>query len=99
VTFEVIEATTYGETVYIAGSIPQLGNWSPSSAVALSASDYTSSNNMWFATVNLLPGTSFQYKYLIISSSAAVTWEADPNRSFTVSTTESQEVQDDTWQG
>ncbi|RHZ59208.1 hypothetical protein CDV55_102012 [Aspergillus turcosus] len=84
VTFDEIATTSYGENVYIAGSIPQLGNWDTSSAIPLSASEYTSSNNLWYVTVNLPAGTTFQYKYFRKESDGSVVWESDPNRSYTV---------------
>jgi alpha-amylase len=77
--------TTYGQNVYISGSISQLGSWDASSAIALSASSYTSSNPLWQATITLPVGTSFEYKF-IEKSGTTVTWESDPNRSFTVPT-------------
>ncbi|KAG8996845.1 hypothetical protein FRB94_008005 [Tulasnella sp. JGI-2019a] len=42
VTFSVHATTTYGENIYVTGSIGQLSNWSPSagSAIALSAATY-----------------------------------------------------------
>ncbi|GFF35707.1 glucoamylase [Aspergillus udagawae] len=84
VTFDEIATTTYGENVYIVGSISQLGNWDTSSAVPLSASKYTSSNHLWYATINLPAGTTFQYKYIRKESDGSIVWESDPNRSYTV---------------
>lgn len=84
VTFDEIATTVYGENIYLTGSISQLGNWDTSKAVALSASQYTSSNHLWYATVSLPAGTSFQYKFIRVSSSGKITWESDPNRSYTV---------------
>lgn len=84
VTFNEKVTTVWGQTVKIVGSIPELGNWSPSSAIALSASQYTSSNPLWSATVNVPAGTTFQYKFIRVESNGAVTWESDPNRSYTV---------------
>ena len=84
VTFDEIATTAYGESVYIVGSISQLGSWATGSAVALSASKYTSSNNLWFVTIDLPAGTTFQYKYIRKQSSGTVVWESDPNRSYTV---------------
>ncbi|MCJ1412272.1 hypothetical protein MMC19_006365 [Ptychographa xylographoides] len=84
VTFNLIEVTVPGETVYLAGSISQLGSWSPSQAILLSAAHYGGSNTVWFATVVLPAGTAFQYKYLKTESSGSVIWEADPNRSYAV---------------
>jgi len=90
--------TTYGETVYIVGSIPQLGNWSPSQAVQLSASQYTADRHVWEGTVSLPAGLSFQYKYLKTETGGAVVWEADPNRNYVVPVTGGTAVENDTWQ-
>ena len=87
VTFNEKVTTAWGDSVKVVGSISALGNWSPSSAIALSASQYTSSNPLWSATVTLPAGTTFQYKFIKVSSSGAVTWESDPNRSYTVPNT------------
>lgn len=86
VTFNELVTTTYGQEVYLAGSISQLGSWSTSDAVLLSASQYTSSNPLWFVTVNLPAGTAFQYKFIIKNTDGSITWESDPNRSYTVPT-------------
>ena len=85
VTFNELETTTFGQNVSIVGSIPALGSWAPANAVAMSASKYTSSNPLWYATVQgLQPGTSFQYKYIKMNVDGSVTWESDPNRIYTV---------------
>ncbi|KAF9883667.1 hypothetical protein FE257_003101 [Aspergillus nanangensis] len=84
VTFNLIATTVYGENVFLAGSISQLGSWDTSKAVALSADKYTSSNHLWYATVSLPAGTTFQYKYIRKESDGSVVWESDPNRSYTV---------------
>ncbi|KAJ5369544.1 hypothetical protein N7509_014156 [Penicillium cosmopolitanum] len=84
VTFDVIATTVYGENIKLAGSISALGSWDTSSAIALSASKYTSSNNLWYVTVNLPAGQVFQYKYIRVASSGTITWESDPNLSYTV---------------
>ncbi|RAL14878.1 putative glucan 1,4-alpha-glucosidase [Aspergillus homomorphus CBS 101889] len=99
VTFDVIATTTYGEDVYISGSISQLGSWDSSSAVALSASQYTSSKHLWYATISLPAGTTFQYKYIRKASDGSVTWESNPNRSYTVPSScgVSSATESDTW--
>jgi glucoamylase len=74
----------YGESIELAGSISALGSWDTSSAIALSASQYTTSNHLWYVTVTLPAGQVFQYKYIRVSSSGTVTWESDPNLSYTV---------------
>ena len=85
-TFNERETTSFGENVFIAGSIPQLGSWNVDNAIALSASKYSSSDPLWDMTINLPAGTTFQYKYLKKEPGGNVVWESDPNRSFTVPT-------------
>jgi glucoamylase len=84
VTFNVLKTTTYGDTIKVIGDASQLGAWTPASAVALSASQYTSSNPLWSGTVTLPAGQVVQYKFIDVASAGTVTWEADPNRSLTV---------------
>ncbi|KAM3081175.1 hypothetical protein ACMFMF_003091 [Clarireedia jacksonii] len=84
VTFNELVTTSFGQTIKLSGSISQLGSWNPASAIALSASQYTSSNPLWSVTVTLPAGTVVQYKFINVASSGTVTWEADPNRTLTV---------------
>jgi hypothetical protein len=53
----------------------------------LSADKYTSSNNLWYAVVNLPTSTSFQYKFFRVETDGSIRWESDPNRAYTVPTT------------
>lgn len=87
VTFDEIVTTIYGQTIKIAGNVPALGNWDTKNAVALSAEDYTSSNHLWNVQVSFAPGTVIQYKYINVASNGDVTWEADPNHTYTVPAT------------
>jgi len=84
VTFNELVSTSFGESIKLVGSLPQLGNWNPGSALALSASQYSNSNPLWSGTLSVPAGTTFQYKFVKVSSSGAVSWESDPNRSYTV---------------
>ncbi|RZS87232.1 alpha-amylase [Motilibacter rhizosphaerae] len=78
-TFSVNATTTYGQGVYVVGSIPALGSWDPSKAVALSSAAYP----VWRGSVTLPAGTPFQYKYVKKDASGTVTWETTGNRSVT----------------
>ncbi|OBT74323.1 hypothetical protein VF21_06861 [Pseudogymnoascus sp. 05NY08] len=84
VTFNEVVTTNVGQTIKVVGSISELGSWSTSSAIALSASKYTNANPLWSTTVTLAAGTTFEYKFINVQSSGAVNWESDPNRLFTV---------------
>ncbi|KAG9254085.1 starch binding domain-containing protein [Emericellopsis atlantica] len=76
--------TAFGETIKVVGSDAALGGWDTSKALALSASQYTNAKPLWTLTTGFTPGTQFSYKFIKVSASGAVTWESDPNRSYTV---------------
>ncbi|KAF9736399.1 hypothetical protein PMIN03_010948 [Paraphaeosphaeria minitans] len=98
ITFNERVTTAFGDNIFIVGQLTQLGNWDPNSAVALSASKYTSSDPLWYASVSLPASTSFAYKYIKKTSSGTVVWESDPNRSYITGTTcGSTATQNDTW--
>jgi glucoamylase len=98
VLFKEYATTTYGESISIVGSIAQLGSWNTNNAVALSAQNYTSSNNLWFVEISLPAGNSFQYKYIRKQSNGSVQWESDPNRSYTVpANCKGQATESDSW--
>lgn len=84
VTFIGRKTTSFGDTLKLSGSISQLGSWNAANAVELSAVGYTAQNPAWDGTVTLPAGTSFQYKYIVVTNSGQVTWEADPARSYSV---------------
>ncbi|KDQ16681.1 carbohydrate-binding module family 20 protein [Botryobasidium botryosum FD-172 SS1] len=78
ITFQETATTVWGENIFLTGSIDALKNWSPNDALALSADSYP----VWKITVNVPAGANFQYKF-IRKFNGAVTWESDPNRSYT----------------
>ena len=101
IAFNEEKTTIYGQTVYLTGSISQLGDWSTStsSAIAMSASDYTSSDPLWYVAVSLPAATSFEYKFFIMNADGSVAWEDVPNRSYTASSTcGSSSTVSDSWQ-
>lgn len=99
VTFNEVVTTTYGEEVYISGSISELGSWDTDDAILLSASEYTDSDPLWTVTIDLPAGESFEYKFIIVETDGTVDWESDPNRNYTVPTgcEGTTAVVDDTW--
>ena len=90
-TFNENKTTVCGQNVFVAGSIPALGNWDPSAAVPLSSAGYP----VWSATVALPANTSFEYKYIVKDGSGNVTWESGANR--TATTGSSAATLNDTW--
>ncbi|KAH7318869.1 glycoside hydrolase [Rhizoctonia solani] len=92
VAFQVYAETTFGDSIFVAGSISQLGTWAPASSIAMSSGSYPT----WTATVTMPAGTAFSYKYLRKTSSGTVVWESDPNRSATASSSGTLTL-NDTW--
>lgn len=96
VAFEELVETELGQSIKIVGSIGALGSWSPENAIALDASDYTSENPLWKVTVKFKAGQVIEYKYIKVGSDGSITWEADPNHTYTVPA--SAATQSDSWQ-
>jgi glucoamylase len=78
VTFNVVAYTTWGENIFVTGSVFGLSNWEPSYSVALSAATYPT----WSVTVSLPANTAIQYKYIRKETNGTIEWESDPNNSF-----------------
>ncbi|KAF8963276.1 glycoside hydrolase [Flammula alnicola] len=88
VTFQETATTTFGENIFLVGSISQLGTWAPASSIALSAATYP----VWSVTVSLPAGTTFQYKFIRKETDGSVVWESDPNRQATVASSGTQTI-------
>ncbi|EEB90215.1 hypothetical protein MPER_11606 [Moniliophthora perniciosa FA553] len=76
VTFVETATTTFGENIFLVGSVAQLGNWAPASAIALSSANYP----QWSVTINLPANTAVEYKFIRKETDGSVVWESDPNR-------------------
>lgn len=83
-TFTCSNGTTVpGQSVYVVGNVPQLGNWSPASAVKLTPSAYPT----WTGTIsNLPPNTTIEWKCIKRNDSnypdTADQWQGGSNNSF-----------------
>jgi alpha-amylase len=73
--------TSWGQNVYLVGSIAALGSWDTNKALGpLDASSYPT----WkIFDVYLPPSTSIQYKYIKKDGSGNVTWESGNNHTYT----------------
>ncbi|KAJ7093290.1 glycoside hydrolase family 13 protein [Mycena belliarum] len=88
VSFAEMATTTFGENIFLVGSLAQLGAWAPASALALSSASYP----VWTVTVALPPNTAFEYKFIRKETDGSVVWESDPNRSATTNASGAQTV-------
>ncbi|MEU9144130.1 carbohydrate-binding module family 20 domain-containing protein [Streptomyces sp. NPDC048349] len=76
VSFDVAAPTQWGDTVFVTGSTPELGSWSPEAAVLMSSA----SSPHWTASLVLDGATSVSFKYLIKKADGSVVWERANNR-------------------
>ncbi|BCJ40903.1 hypothetical protein GCM10010168_47970 [Actinoplanes ianthinogenes] len=76
-TFNVHRETVWGQNVFVAGNIAELGGWDPNRAVPLGADGYPT----WSGAVNLPPNTAVEFKYLVKNPDGSVIWESGANRS------------------
>lgn len=83
ITFNERVTTAWGDNIFIVGSLTELGNWSPDSAIPLSASRYTQNDPLWFAEIEIPAQRSFEYKYIKKLANGGLVWESDPNRRYT----------------
>ena len=77
-------STSYGQSVYVVGNVPQLGEWSAASAVKLDPTSYPT----WTGTIdNLPPNTTVEWKCIVREEAdypdTVITWEPGANNSFT----------------
>ena len=85
VTFTVRDAipTSWGDHIYLTGSVAELGDWSVDPAVAIGpmlTPDYPD----WFIVASVPACTTVEFKFVRITASNAVTWENGPNHSYAV---------------
>ncbi|KAF7348335.1 Glucoamylase [Mycena sanguinolenta] len=92
VTFNVVATTVPGEDIYLTGSVEELQNWSPDTALLMSPANYPT----WSITVNVPVSTDIQYKYIRKVNGVLTEWESDPNNEFT-SPADGTLVLNDTW--
>lgn len=85
-TFTCANGSTYwGQSVYVVGNRPELGNWNPASAVKLNADAYPT----WSNTVELPQNTDVEWKCLKRDEnnpSEGIEWQNGPNNQFNTGT-------------
>ncbi|KIJ69360.1 carbohydrate-binding module family 20 protein [Hydnomerulius pinastri MD-312] len=92
VTFAETATTTYGENIFLSGSLAELGSWDTDNSIALSSANYPT----WEVTVELPANTAFEYKFIRKETNGTIVWESDPNRDDTTPASGAQTL-DDTW--
>jgi alpha-amylase len=72
--------TTFGQEVYVVGSIPQLGSWSPAGGLKLTTD--SASYPRWTGSIELPAGTGFEWKLVKVGNGSTI-WESSGNRTGT----------------
>jgi alpha-amylase len=81
VVFEVQAPTEPGESVYVVGNRPSLGDWQPERGLGLDGRAYPK----WTASLQVEPRSMIEYKYVRKNRDGSFTWEAaDANRAMSV---------------
>lgn len=84
VKFQVDGATTsFGDEVYLTGSVPELGNWSTSTSVAVGQLVDPAYPD-WFVEAAVPAGTTISFKFIKVAANGTVTWEGGSNHTYTV---------------
>jgi len=81
--FHVNATTNYGDSIYVTGNIPELGNWDTSKAIKVTEAMMCPAYPNWFLPVSVPANTNFQFKFFKTDSSGVVHWENGNNRTFT----------------
>lgn len=79
-------ATYWGQSVYVVGNQPELGNWDPAGAAVLASTNYPS----WSGSISLPTNTNVEWKCLKREESdptAGVEWQGGSNNSFNTGNT------------
>src|ERR1700693_1223700 len=70
VTFQTTTNTVFGQSVFVVGSIPQLGNWATTNSIKLVPNNCVGSVCTWSVVIGIPPGTAYSYRYLVRSDCA-----------------------------
>lgn len=74
VSFNELVDTVAGQSIFVLGNIPALGNSNPNAALSLGASADTADDPSWTATVNVPAGTTFLYLPFRVNQDYTVTY-------------------------
>jgi hypothetical protein len=76
--------TEWGESVYVVGNQPALGQWDPAKAIRLESS--SSNFPKWSGLVELPVNAAVEYKYIRKKNDGTLVWESGFNRTLSTST-------------
>ena len=84
VTFTVTgTSTSYGDQLYLAGNVDELGSWSTDTSKAIGPL-VDPAYPTWFTMASVPAGQSVQYKFFVKKADGSIVWEGGANHSYTV---------------
>ncbi|BDR52287.1 putative cyclomaltodextrin glucanotransferase [Bombiscardovia nodaiensis] len=78
-------STSYGDEIYLTGSVPELGNWSTDTAVAVGpmvCPNYPT----WFVVASVPAGQRIEYKFFVRKADGSIQWEGGNNHVYVTPT-------------
>jgi alpha-amylase len=97
VTFNEAADTSFGENIFVTGSIAALATWTPGNALPLTRISGSGTRGNWQAVVALPAATAVEYKYIKKDGAGNVTWESGNNRTLTTGSGGTTQSTADTW--
>jgi alpha-amylase len=79
VTFQTTHTTEWGESVWVVGSLKELGEWSTDGAFMLTGSSQ-GSTTAWSGTISLPANQGVGFKFVKLQVDGTPAWEEDPDR-------------------
>jgi alpha-amylase len=98
VTFNEAADTSFGQNIFVTGSINELASWSTDSALPLTWISGQGTRGNWRATVTLPASTHVEYKYIKKDGSNNVSWESGANRVLQTGAGGTSQTTSDAWQ-
>jgi phosphatidylserine/phosphatidylglycerophosphate/cardiolipin synthase-like enzyme len=74
------DRTRWGETVLVAGDLPELGGWAPAAAIELSSATWP----VWTGALVLPAGVHLRWKAIVREPDGVIRWEPGADRRYTV---------------
>ena len=87
VVFTNTTGTVFGQSVFVLGSVAELGSWQPANAIKMMPGNCSGSNCLWSVTIGIPEGVNYEYKFVkrndctnCLGNGANIIYEAVANR-------------------
>lgn len=94
VSFKTTHSTEWGESIWVVGSLPELGVWDTSKALMLTGSSGADSTTNWEVSADLPSDMHVSYKFIKLQTDGTPVWEERSNREFDTSSCSGPKIQE-----